>query len=188
MPDLRVLLENLAIVRTPRVVEGVVRVALGPICQRAGRNLRLVETGSADLALYFDPGGQSATPCRLLIFGNCGGGDIWVGACQDLRVCSENSQTHLQHVFSPGEVAFGRFVGNVAVHELGHMIASLSHSSYRHNFMYTGYPFPRNLRTRENLRRHWAGRFSFDTRQIDSLALAIRTNTFSGTMEVAYVP
>ncbi len=184
MNDFIILLEDLGIIHTPRVVQAVIRVALDPIARSAGRNLRFVLSGSADLSLAFDPGGQASTPCGLLFLGNEGGGDIWVGACQDLRVCNGNPRTGLQHVFSPNEVAFGRFVGNVAVHELGHMISDLPHTPEdRYNFMHFGTPITRHLRTRDNMRRHWAGRFRFNQSQIQSLRSAIRTNTFSGGAE-----
>jgi hypothetical protein len=183
MDDFTILLEDLGIIHTPGVVQAVIRNALGPIARDAGRNLRLVLTGSADISLAFDPGGQASTPCGLLILGNEGGGDIWVGACQDLRVCNDNPRTRLQYVFSPNEIPFGRFVGNVAVHELGHMIAGLPHSSDRHNFMHFGIPIPRHLRTRDNMRRHWAGRFRFNQAQIQSLRSAIQINTFTGVAD-----
>jgi hypothetical protein len=187
MPAFTLLLEDLDIVHTPRVVESVIRIALSPIARRAGRNLRLIRSGSADLSLIFDRGGRAAAPCGLLFFGN-EAGEIWVGACEDLRVYGDNPRTRLQHVFSPREVAFGRFVGNTAVHELGHMIARLSHSSYRYNFMRTGNPIPQPLRTRDNMRRYWASRCSFTPPQVRSLTSAIRTGAFHGGMSMIHIP
>lgn len=186
MSRFMILLENLAVVRTPNVVSNVIRNALMPIIQSAGRTLQFVSSGTADVSLYFDPGGRASVACGLLILGNEGGGDIWVGACQDLRVCGSDPRTRLQFVFTPNEVDFGRFVGNVAVHELGHMIAGLPHSTNRHNFMYPGTPIPPAERTGDNLRRHWAGNKSFDAAQIRSLEAAIRSNTMMGGMQVTF--
>jgi hypothetical protein len=184
MSAFTILLDNLQIVRTPHVVEEVVRIAYGPIAQSANRSLVLTRSGEADVALYFDPGGEASAACGLLILGDEGGGNIWVGACRDLRVCGDNPRSRTDYVFEPNEVAFGRCVGNVAVHELGHIIATLPHHTNPNNFMHTGSHIPRGQRTRDNMRGHWAGRKSFNREQIASLAAAIRANVFTGGVQI----
>lgn len=180
MSYFNVFLENLVVVRTPRVVENVIRNVLGPIAQAANRPLRFVSNSHiSDISLYF----HSGMPMGPLILGNEGGGEVFVGACANLRVGGSNPRTRDQLVFTRNTVEFGRFIGNVAVHELGHQMASLEHVSYRHNFMHSGTPIPAHQRSIQSMQQHWAGRFSFNASQTRRLREAIRTNNFTGGIQ-----
>jgi hypothetical protein len=189
-------LSGISNVQPSQVVQATIREAIEPLTQQASRVLRFRPSGTGDLTLTFDPGGHESRPCGLLILGIEGGGDIFVGAHEDLRVCCGPLRdpqnpgeidyvTQILLVFDDGESAFGRFVGNTAVHELGHMMAQLDHTSFRGNFMYSG-NLPRNMRTLESMRRHWAGHKSFSSDQSCRLIEAIRTNSFTGGMQITF--
>jgi hypothetical protein len=192
-PDFTIVLSGLSLVRPAAVVEATIRQALGPLASQAGRVLRLSRSGAGDLTLTFDSGGHESRPCGLLFFGVEGGGDIFVGAHEDLRICCGPIRdyrtdeidyiTQILRVFEPDEPEFGRFVGNTAVHELGHMISQLDHSTAPDNFMITG-NLPRGMRTRENMRRFFGGPKSFSSDQIPRLVGAIRLNQFAGGMRM----
>jgi hypothetical protein len=191
-------LNNLYIVGPRSAVFDTIRQALEPLTVQAGRELQLGRQGSSDLELNFDAGGHESRPCGFNILGNEGGEDIFVGAHEDLRVCCGPRRdplnpgeidyfTQVKRVFDPDEPEFGRFVGNTAVHELGHIMAQLEHTPVRSNFMYSG-NLPQGMRTMQSMRQHWAGQKSLSSDQNHRLVEAIRTNQFSGGMEVIYVP
>jgi hypothetical protein len=194
-----IVLENVGIVPRAKIVEDTIGQAIEPSAQGAGRQLRLTRSPPGDLGLDFDPGGSERQPCALLILGNEGGGEIFVGAHRDLRVCSGpqgapqdpegiDHVSQFENVFDPQEPEFARFVGGTAVHELGHQIAQLPHITDRHNFMDSGAQrganLPRHLRTRDLMRRHWSEQKSFSSGQIQQLQDAIRTGQFAGGMRV----
>jgi hypothetical protein len=204
-PTLTIELEDGWLVRPSSVMVETIREAFDPIALQAGRKLRIhlgrgIATGPGDLTLSFDSGGRESRPCAgILIFGNEGGGEIFVGAHESLRVCSGPIQSvddpsdidyvsQLEHVFENGEPEFARFVGNTCVHELAHIIASIEHSSDPNNFMFSvgslGGNLPRDRRTRESMRRHWGGPKTFSGDQIKRLVCAMHTGFFSGGMKI----
>jgi len=204
-PKLTIELEDGWLVRPASAMVLAIREAFAPIASQAGRELHIhlgrgIVTGSGDLNLHFDSGGRERGPCAgILIMGNEGGGDIFVGAHESLRVCSGPVQSiddpsdidhvsQLEHVFENGEPEFARFVANTCVHELAHIIAKIEHTSDPNNFMFSvpgqGANLPRHLRTRENMRRHWGGRKTFDSDQTKKMVCAMRTGYFSGGMTI----
>jgi hypothetical protein len=195
-----IILEDVFIVPQFRVVEDTIRQAIEPIANAAGRQLQFARRPPGDLSLLFDLGGRGSGPCTLLILGNEGGGEIFVGAHEELRVCSGPQGTpdnpdyvsQLERVFSRGEAEFARFVGNTAVHELAHLMVQMPHTSDRGNFMHShprlGANLPQNLRTLQSMRRHWAGTKTFTAGQILLLQEAIRTGRFTGGMTTTHVP
>ncbi|HEY9206912.1 MAG TPA: DUF4157 domain-containing protein [Candidatus Methanoperedens sp.] len=190
---LTIVLSGLSHVRPSHEVVETIREAIEPLSRQVGRELRFRPSGSGDISLAFDAGGNESRPCGFLILGVEGGGDIFVGAHEDLRVCCGpifdpitreiDYITQILRVFEPDEAEFGRFVGNTAVHELGHIMSQLDHVSSRDNFMATG-NLPRNMRTQQNMRRYWAGRKTFSSDQITRLVQAIRNNQFTGGMQL----
>jgi len=205
----RIVLEDVASVGSVprRKVEETIAEAFAPLARRAGRELDLGRRPPGDLLLSFGPGGGESRPCALLILGNEGGGDIFVGAHRDLRVCGLPERLpdpsglglsdevsyapQIERVFDDDEPEFGRFVGNTAVHELGHMIATLEHTNDPDNYMLsvgrTGANLPRERRNRTSMRFHWAGTKSFTSDQADRLVGAIRTGQYLGGMRVTPV-
>jgi OmpA family len=182
-----------------------VRNAFEPLATRAGRELRIsvgrgIVDQSGDLTLDFDPGGRETRPCAgILILGNEGGGNIFVGAHESLRVCGGvrgdprdpggvDFTSQLEHVFENGEVEFAQFVGNTCVHELAHLMTQMEHTSDPENFMFSvgslGANLPRERRTLESMRRHWGGRKSFNTQQQNKLVCAMRTGNFPGGIRI----
>jgi hypothetical protein len=100
--------------------------------------------------------------------------------------------SQLERVFDPDEPEFARALGNTAVHELGHMMAHLEHTDDPNNFMYSvaglGANLPREQRTRETMRRHWARLLSFDASQSKRLMCAMQIGYFPGGMRVQSAP
>jgi len=202
---LNVLLENAWRVRPTAILIDTTRVALEPLASRAGRELRIIIghgilERSADLGLHFDPGGRETRPCAgILILGNEGGGEIYVGAHESLRVCGGprgdprdpggiDYVSQLEHVFENGEPEFARFVANTCVHELAHLMAQVDHTSDPNNFMYSvgslGANLPRERRTRETMRAHWGGRKTFTGQQASAIVCAMQTGNFTGGMRI----
>jgi len=205
-PTLTIELEDGGLVRRADVIVQTIRDAFAPIAAQAGRKLQIhlgrgIATGRGDLNLHFDPGGREMRPCAgILILGNEGGGEIFVGAHESLRVCSGPIQSvddpsdidyvsQLQHVFENGETEFARFVGNTCVHELAHIVAQIEHTADPDNFMFSvgslGGNLPRDRRTLESMRRHWAGPKTFNAAQIKKMVCAMHTGFFSGGMRIS---
>lgn len=206
-PKFTIALNKIGLVRNTDTLVQVVRSAFEPLVKRAGRKLTFVRTHvstqQGDMALHFQRSGHETKPCGVLFFGNEGGGDIWVGAHKDLRVCGGPRRvgrgpegidyvSQIVRVFEPDEPEFARFVGNTVVHELGHMLAQLPHVSGRDNYMYSvesiGANLPKQLRTRETMRRHWAGPKVFDDNQKQKLICAIQTGNYRGGMRIRNRP
>ena len=204
-PVLNLVLEEGWRVRPTAAMVETIRAALDPLATLAGRQLQIhvgrgILARQADLLLSFDAGGRETRPCAgILILGNEGGGDIFVGAHESLRVCGGprgdprdpqgiDYVSQLEHVFENGEPEFAHFVANTCVHELGHVMAQLDHTSDPGNFMHStptlGANLPPDRRTRENMRRHWAGRKTFTPDQARALVCAIRTGNFPGGMRI----
>ncbi len=194
-------LENVTVVRHWRIIEATIRHTLGPLVQRAGRSLMLGRRIPADIVLTFDRGGRESRPCQMLILGNEGGGDIFVGAHRDLRVCGVpqlNRRTghvdhgsQMQRVFEDDQPQFARFVANTAIHEMGHVMG-LSHVADRSNFMFSdgssGANLPRAQRTLQTMRRHWAGAKRFNPAQKQRIICALQTGFYPGGLTVQSGP
>lgn len=131
-----------------------------------------------------------------LILGDEGGGNVYLSAILEMRVGGRPQRLGpdptdidygraIESVFVAGEPDLARCAGNVAVHELGHMIAALPHSPDPRNFMSTGGAV--RSRTRQNLRWYWAGRKSFSAAQSNQLVDAIRRGNFRGGMRVSTI-
>jgi len=202
-PTLTIELDDGWLVRPAAVMIQTIRDAFTPIAAQAGRQVdihlgRGIATGPGELTLHFDRGGRESRPCAgILIMGNEGGGEIFIGAHESLRVCGTgfDDPTDIRHgsqletVFEPGEDAFARFVGNTCVHELAHLIAQIEHTADPGNFMFSvpgvGGNLPRDKRTRAAMRQHWGGPKTFNSGQIRKLACAMRTGYFSGGMKIS---
>jgi hypothetical protein len=175
-----------------------IREAMEPLARAAGKRLRLSPGGQGDVTLMFAGGGESRPCGRFLILGMEGGGSIFVQAHADVRVCCGpirdpstgeiDYTTQIRRVFDDSETGFGRFIGNTAVHELGHLMANLSHTSTMSNFMYSGARYgaglPPSMRTRDRLRRHFSAHLNFNAVQQRQLAATIRANRFLGGMQI----
>lgn len=90
----------------------------------------------------------------------------------------------VEPLWTRGEPAFARTVGNIVVHELGHTIGGLSHEPDPRNFMFTGASIDRVLgpafRTRANLRRLWSGLHELRPFQRQRMVDAIRARELRG--------
>ena len=202
-PALTIELDEGWMVRPFSAMVETIREAFGPIALQAGRKLQIhigrgIPTGGADLTLHFDRGGRETRPCAgILIFGNEGGGDIFVGAHESLRVCSgptgdpsdPDYVSQLEPVFENGEPEFARFVGNTCVHELAHLIAQIEHNADPGNFMFSvgglGGNMPRDRRTKASMRQHWGGPKTFNSAQIKKLVCAMHSGFFAGGMKIS---
>jgi hypothetical protein len=213
MPDFRVALVRASLVRPTQRLMEIVERTLAPLVSRAGKTLILSRpdtASAAELQIHFVS--RADSPVRMgeqfigqgpvrLIFGDEGGGNVFVGAMEELRVggVAQAPQTGplasrglardyaatVQSVFRNGEPAFAQFAANVAIHEMGHIIAALPHSSAFSNYMATGQSVPAgDARTLAGMRSFWAGAKSFDAAQVARLVPRIASGNFAGGMRV----
>lgn len=199
-----VVLRDVSIVRNTRVLIERVESELRPIAQRAGRTLKVTRSilgnSEGDVTLTFNRGGHETRPCGVLFLGEEGGGNIWVGAHEDLRVCGSPRLTDqgvdyvptIQRAFDPEEPLFAHFVANTVLHEIGHILASLPHTSDPDNYLFskgsTGANLPRAVRNRDRMREHFAGKKSYSAEQIRKMACAIRSAHYAGGMQLLLKP
>jgi hypothetical protein len=144
-----------------------------------------------------------------LILGIEGGAEILVGALEELRVgvprrgrgaatgrfrepgiigrevryggLERDYFTSARSVFTNGEPEFARFAANVALHETGHIVAALPHSTDMFNYMATGEAMPEgDWRSWENVRRFWSGRKTFNEAQSTQIIEHIASGSFAG--------
>jgi hypothetical protein len=89
--------------------------------------------------------------------------------------------TSARSVFTNGEPEFARFAANVALHETGHIVAALPHSTDMFNYMATGGAMPEgDWRNWENVRRFWSGRKTFNEAQSTQIIEHIASGSFAG--------
>lgn len=166
-------------------VEQTIRSAMGPLVEQAGRSLQLsAGAGStADVAITLTDAPQQMRPCEGVLFlGIEGGGLVFVDAHTQLRVCGGSKPLEL--LFGRDDVELAHAIGNTAVHEIAHTLASLDHVPDTSNFLYglpgTGANLPPAQRTRETLRKHFGGRKTFNEEQRKALVDAIASGYYSG--------
>lgn len=165
-------------------VEQTIRDGIGPLVTEAGRKLKF-STGSPrdDVLLTFTDAPQVMRPCEgMLILGIEGGGVVFVDAHTQMRVCGGASP--LETLFGAQDDAMAHAIGNTAMHEMGHRLASLDHAPDPGNFLYSapgiGANLPAAQRSRENLRKHFGGKKQFNGEQRKALLQAIASGYYSG--------
>lgn len=206
-------LERVELVRRAALVRFVIRTAFEPLVQAAGYELNLVSVpltqttpSAADVSLEYRLNRDVLNPNRRMLAEQSG--RVLLGSILDMRVeggpsrlcatevdptaplrwrrrvCRAEYAGATRALFSPGEAAFARTVGNISVHELGHTIGGLRHMSDPMNFMFTGASIRPVLgagaRTYSNLRRYWSGIHWFEEQQRSALTRAIRARTLLG--------
>jgi hypothetical protein len=213
MPHYTIHILSADMVEPHRALRGVVEAALRPLVARAGLELNLVSipagrseqtTPDVSVQLSRDLRGVGSRD-RVLAEQS---GAVLVGAILNMRVgggvqrgpaCAMDMDapmyrtpfqvwtTHadsMEPLWTRGEPAFARTVGNIVVHELGHTIAGLAHHPDPRNFMFTGASIDRVLgpefRTRENLRRLWSGPHELRPFQQARMVEAIRARELRG--------
>ncbi|AUX38943.1 uncharacterized protein SOCE26_003240 [Sorangium cellulosum] len=145
-----------------------------------------------------------------LILGDEGGAAVYVGALLEMRVgggprgvlvpsryrggspldreparLEIDYMSQTEPVFENGEPELARAAGNVAAHELGHMLARLGHELDLGNYMADGSAFLRRFPspTRRDLRWFWSGRKSWDPAQRQRLVRVIRSGRIEGGLQ-----
>lgn len=191
---LTLVLEGAHFVRPTHELVKAIREVLEPIVRQAGRELKIVQQRilprDGELTITFDPGGGGTRLCGVRILGQDAGGVVFVGAHKAMRVCGGitgdpddpgglNHDNQIEPIFDNGQPEFARFVANTTIHELGHIMAKLEHSSDRFNYM-SNEDLPADLRTRENLVKFYSGRLRFEPTQINRLVCATQTGNFAG--------
>ena len=198
--EFRLILLDIGIVEEATHAVKVIDDAMKSIVRRAGRELKSVRTAvqqAGDVTIRFLRGGHEQRPCGVLFLGEEGGGQVFIGAHEDLRVCSSPERTPqgdidyvstIERVFDPKEKLFAQVVAHTALHELGHILAKLEHTDDRTNYMFTtaesGSGLPKWERTRERLRRHYGDPQSFSEDQIKRMVCALRSGHYAGGMRV----
>lgn len=166
----------------------IMRVEFGPIVSDAGMVLRIIPTvhGRGDLNLDFDSESPPGKVCSPTVLGEDGGGNIWVRAHRELRVCGKaDPATGKRDTrrFLTNDVLLGRALANTAMHELGHFIADLDHTSDMQNYMMT-LGLPKDKRTLRTQRETWAGHQSFNDAQKQKLVTQLKKREWLGDMKV----
>jgi hypothetical protein len=167
------------------LIEQTIRGAIGPLVEQAGRKLQF-STGSQateDVVITFTDAPQKIRPCEGVLFlGVEGGGLVFVDAHTHMRVCG--GRNPLEALFGTNDPELAHAIGNTAVHEIGHRLASLDHVPDPSNFLYAvpgiGANLPPGQRSRESLRKHFGGKKSFNEEQRKALMLAIGSGYYSG--------
>lgn len=164
------------------VVEQVIREAFAPLTEQAQRTLKFSSgsDSSDDVTITFTDIEQRVVPCKgqRLLLGNEGGTAVFASAHLEVRVC--RNQTPGEPVFQAADTDLARALGNTAVHELGHRLASLEHTSDAANFMFDDPGPGKATLTREQLRQRLAGKKTWDDQQRGALTEAIGTGYYSG--------
>src|SRR5208283_2445755 len=137
--------------RLQREIIWNIKIEFEPIVRDAGMVLRIIPAtqGRGDLNIDFDSDSPPGKVCSLTDLGEDGTGNVWVRAHGELRVCGKaNAVTGKRDTrrFLTNDVLLGRALANTAMHELGHFIADLDHSSDMQNYMMT-MGIPRDKRT-----------------------------------------
>lgn len=196
----RLILHDIGIVERADVAVKVIDDAMQGIVRRAGRQLRTVRTtanDAGDLTLDFLRSGHERVPCAVLFLGVEGGGMVWVGAHEDIRVCGSPTRGDdgemdytptIQRVFDPSEAPFARAVANTALHEIGHLLAELEHTPDPANYLFStdrGAVLPKAQRSRESLEELYAGPKTFNETQQRAMVCAVRSGYYAGGMRIS---
>lgn len=168
------------------VVEQVVREAIGPLADQARRTLKFSAGAQSndDVVITFSDDNVKLEPCKghIRILGIEGGGTVFVNAHAELRVC--DSGTPREYVFQAADADLARAIGNTTVHELGHRLASLGHTTDPANYVFSDpnigtRPSP-VLQSRARARERLAGKKAWSDDQRKALVDAIASGYYSG--------
>ncbi|MBZ5625242.1 MAG: hypothetical protein LAQ69_42055 [Acidobacteriia bacterium] len=161
----------------------IMRVEFEPIVRDAGMVLRIIPAihSRGDLNIDFDSKSPPGKVCRTVL-GEDGTGEVWVRAHREMRVCGNaNPLTGKRdrRRLLTYTALLGRALANCAIHELGHFIADLYHTSQTQNYMQTWGP-PVNKRTLRTQREFWGGHQSFNAEQRQRLVTQLKKREWSG--------
>jgi len=178
-------LENLD-ERTKAGVVWLMRKEFEPIVNEAGKRLRITTGGHrGDLNLTFEaePKAARRKACTGIAWlGEDGGGIVSIGGHQSLRVCGPidpaTRQRDIRRILT-NHWLMAHALANTAMHELGHFIADLDHSTDSRNYMITG-DQPVEQRTITSQREFFAGQQSFTAEQRAKLVAQLRTEEWLG--------
>jgi hypothetical protein len=171
------------------------RQVLEPLCREAGKTLGIAKGGiRGDLNLEFDS--ETDTRARDLcsssglgsILGEDAGEAVFVRAHQDMRVCGPvNPKTGTRDMrrFLNASWLLGPALANTGLHELGHFIANLEHTTDPGNIMSDGFSKPKLAeRTIKTQREFWAAPQTFNEDQRRRLVAQLKSGAWLGGMTV----
>jgi hypothetical protein len=172
--------------RTKAGVVWLMRKEFEPIVNQAGKRLRITtgrHEGDLNITFTADPEEARRKACSGMAWlGDDGLRTVSVGGHRSLRVCSvadpETQQRDLRRVLT-NHWLMAHALANTAMHELGHFIADLEHSTDPKNYMITGSlaPEQRNIRS---VREFFAGQQSFTPEQRQKLVVQLRSEEWLG--------
>jgi hypothetical protein len=184
--DLRLAVHGLDVLskRIQEEIIWILRVQFGPIVEEAGMHLRLIPANhsSGDLNIDLDSKAPPGRICGTTLLGEDGGGRIWVRSHRELRVCGRtNPATGKPDTrrFLTTDLLLARALANTIMHELGHFIANLKHSSDIGNYMMTG-ELPKDQQTLSSQRKTFAGHQSFTANQRAALVTQLHKREWIG--------
>jgi hypothetical protein len=160
-----------------------VRHQFEPLVNEAGAQLILTTGNSAgDLSVDIDTTAPvGVNPCQQLL-GIDGSGVIWVKSHRNLRVCDsadpKTGRRDLRRLLTT-DWLLGRALTNTIIHELGHAIANLGHTSDPTNYMFT-WGLEMKQRTLKTQRRAFAGKETFDPDQRAAIVNQLRVKQWLG--------
>jgi hypothetical protein len=111
---------------------------------------------------------------------------VYVEAHRNLRVCGvANQETGKRDLrrFLTTDWLLGRALANTAMHELGHFIADLDHTSDLGNYMFT-WGIPKAQRNLQTQRQAWAGVKTFTGDQRAKIIQQLKAKQWLGDMSV----
>ncbi len=172
--------------KTKAGVVWLFRKEFEPIVNEAGKTLRIT-TGRhrGDLNLSFDAEPQAAArkPCTGIAWlGEDGSGGVSIGGHQSLRVCGpvdpDSKKRDIRRVLTNFWL-MAHALANTGMHELGHFIADLDHSTDPQNYMVTD-SLPVGERNIRSQRKFFAGQQSFTAEQRQKLVAQLKTEEWLG--------
>jgi hypothetical protein len=126
------------------------------------------------------------------LLGEDAGETVFVRAHQDMRVCGPvdpKTNTRDTRRFLNASWLLGPALANTGLHELGHFIANLEHTTDPTNIMSDGFSKPklaeRNIKTQ---REFWATPQTFSADQKKRLVARLKTGVWLGGMTVTPSP
>jgi hypothetical protein len=171
--------------KTKAGVVWLFRKEFEPIVNEAGKTLRITtgqHRGDLNLSFNADPAQETKKACVNVFLGEDGTGSVSIGGHKNLRVCSppdpKTGKRDIRRILT-NHWLLAHALANTGMHELGHFIADLDHSTDGTNYMVDG-SAPLAERNIRNRREWFAGQQNFTAEQRQNLVAQLKTEEWLG--------